>query len=121
MPTKINTILLPTDFSMKSKNAMKLAVKMAQRHHAKLILTHVVHTYYLIDRGGKQVIGSQTVQENLDQAQLKLKDLKDRLELKYNVPIETRISNQDIVRSINDLILTEDVFWWLYRLQGDKI
>lgn len=109
MPTKINTILLPTDFSMKSKNAMKLAVKMAQRHHAKLILTHVVHTYYLIDRGGKQVIGSQTVQENLDQAQLKLKDLKDRLELKYNVPIETRISNQDIVRSINDLILTEDV------------
>lgn len=109
MPTKINTILLPTDFSMKSKNAMKLAVKMAQRHHAKLILTHVVHTYYLIDRGGKQMIGSQTVQENLDQAQLKLKDLKDRLELKYNVPIETRISNQDMLSSINDLILTEDV------------
>ncbi len=109
MPTKITTILLPTDFSIKSKNAMKLAVKMAQRHHAKLILTHIVHTYYLIDRGGKQVIGSQTVQENIDQARLKLKDLKNSLELKYKVPIETIICNQDIVSSINDLILSEEV------------
>ncbi|WP_185145830.1 universal stress protein [Chryseobacterium sp. SNU WT5] len=109
MSTTIKTILLPTDFSNKSKNALKLAVKMAQRHNAKLIVTHMVHTYFLIDRGGKQVIGSQTIQENIDRANEKVRALAIELKEKYNFDVETKISNQSIVDGINELVVTDNI------------
>ena len=76
MGTEIKSILIPTDFSDLSTNALQVAVKMAQRHEAKLLIVHVVHTYYMIDRGGKQVIGSETVQENINNAKIKLDELQ---------------------------------------------
>ena len=109
MKTVIKTILVPTDFSELSKNALRVAVKMAQRHEAKLIVAHTVHTYYMIDRGGKQVIGSETVQENRDNAKLKLDDLRTSIHEKDNIHIETKISSESILDSINDLIMTEKV------------
>ena len=109
MESEIKTILIPIDFSEKSKNALKVAAKMAVRHEAKLIVAHVVHTYYLIDRGGKQVIGSQTVQETVDRTTAKLNKLKTNLQENYNLEIETRICTQNIVDSVNDLIAKEHV------------
>lgn len=109
MKTEIKTILVPLDFSDKSKNALKVAAKMALRHQAKLIVTHVVYTYYLIDRGGKQVIGSQTVQENMDDGKIKLEKLRLRLLEKYDLNIETKISTQNMVDTINELVLTDEV------------
>lgn len=109
MKTEIKTILVPTDFSDISKNALKVAAKMAQRHKAKLIVSHTVHTYYMIDRGGKQVIGSETVQENMDRAKTKLDDLREKLHEKYNLTVDTKICTQNIVDSINDLIVTDQV------------
>ena len=109
MKTEIKTILVPTDFSELSKNALRVAVKMAQRHEAKLIVAHTVHTYYMIDRGGKQVIGSETVQENRDNAKLKLDELRTSIHEKDNIHIETKISSESILDSINDLIMTEKV------------
>ncbi len=109
MKTEIKTILVPTDFSALSKNALKVAAKMAQRHHAKLIVSHAINTYYLIDRSGKQVIGSQTIQENTDRVTAKLNKLRVSFQEKYNLDIDTRICNHNIVDSINDLILTDKV------------
>ena len=109
MKTEIKTILVPTDFSALSKNALKVAAKMAQRHHAKLIVSHAINTYYLIDRSGKQVIGSQTIQENTDRVTAKLNKLRVSFQEKYNLDIDTRICNHNIVDSINYLILTDKV------------
>lgn len=109
MKTEIKTILVPTDFSDISKNALKVAAKMAQRHHAKLIISHTVHTYYMIDRGGKQVIGSQNVQENIDRVRARLNKLKIALQEKYGLDADTRITNQTIVDSINDSVMTDKV------------
>ena len=109
MKTEIKTILVPLDFSDKSTNALKVATKMALRHEAKLIVTHVVYTYYLIDRGGKQVIGSKTVQENIDGAKLKLEELRLRLLEKYKLNIETTISTQNMVDTINDFVYTDNI------------
>ena len=109
MKTEIKTILIPFDFSAKSKNALKLATKMALRHEAKLIIAHMVHTYYLIDRGGKQVIGSQTVAENTERIKTKLLKLKTSLQEKHTIEIETRICNENIVDSINEAVNTDDV------------
>lgn len=109
MKTEINTLLIPIDFTDKSKNALKVAAKIALRHQAKLIITHIVQTYTMIDHGGKQVIGSQTVQQNIEEAEMKLEKLRIRLYEKYNLNIETKISTQNIVDTINDFVQSEKV------------
>lgn len=109
MKTEIKTILIPIDFTEKSNNALKVAAKMAQRHHAKLIITHTVHIYYMISRGGKQVIGSETVQENADRANEKLNQLRISFLEKYNIDVETRLCSQNIVDSINDFVETDQI------------
>ena len=109
MKTEIKTILVPTDFSDLSTNALRVAVKMAQRHEAKLIIAHTVHTYYMIDRGGKQVIGADTVQENRNSAQIKLEELQTSLSQEFNIHIETKIGCESILDSINELIQSEKV------------
>ena len=120
MKTEIKTILFPTDFSEKSKNALKVATKMALRHEAKLIVTHIVNTYYLIDRGGKQVIGSQTVQQNIEETNVKLDNIKTRLLEKYNLKIETKICTQNMVDSINDCIFSDDVDLVILGISGKQ-
>ncbi len=109
MRTEIKTILVPTDFSAKSKNALKVAAKMAQRHGAKLIVTHMVNTYYMIDHAGKQVIGSQTVQQTIANAQQKLDAVHLDLQTKYNLTAEIQISTQTMVDTINELVVNQNV------------
>lgn len=109
MKTEIKTILLPTDFSNLANNALNVAAEMAKRHKAKLIVVHTVNTYYMVGRGGKQVIGSELIQENMDIAKTNLDELQTNLNTKYNLDIETKISTENIVDSINDLILTDQV------------
>ena len=109
MKTEIKTILLPTDFSNLANNALNVAAEMAKRHKAKLIVVHTVNTYYMVGRGGKQVIGSELIQENMDLAKTNLDELQTNLNTKYNLDIETKISTENIVDSINDLILTDQV------------
>ena len=105
MQTEINTILVPTDFSPKSNNALKVAVKMAKRHEAKLILVHMVYTFYIIDKGGKQVVGSKVVEDTLASAQVKLEQTRIAISDKYNLAIETHISTQNLVDTVNEFIL----------------
>ena len=109
MGTEIKSILIPTDFSDLSTNALQVAVKMAQRHEAKLLIVHVVHTYYMIDRGGKQVIGSETVQENINNAKIKLDELQISLHEEFSITIETKISTESLLDTINDLVAIEQV------------
>ena len=120
MKSEIKKILLPTDFSLKSNNALKVAAKMAQRHDAKLIVTHVIYTYYLIDRGGKQVIGAQTIQQSTERAKMKLDRLKDHFSEKYNLQIETKISTQNIVETINESIETDDIDLVIVGISGKQ-
>ncbi|UBB90384.1 universal stress protein [Candidatus Kaistella beijingensis] len=108
MKTNIKTIIVPTDFTKKSDNALKTAVHIALRHNAKIVLFHIVETYYLIDRGGKQVIGSETVQQNIDVAKRKLKTIKATLSSEYSkLKISVQIKIENIVDSVNDLIAEE--------------
>ena len=109
MKTEIKTILAPVDFTQKSNNAVRLAAKMAQRHGAKLIISHVIYTYYLIDRGGKQVIGSKTLQESTILAQFHLERLKKILIEKYHLEIEIEVSTQNIVESVNTLVYSDKI------------
>lgn len=109
MKTQIKTLLLATDFTDKSENALRVAAKMAQRHDAQLIVTHSVHAYYIVDRAGRQVIGSDTLQESVVLATQKLDNLSIMLQKEYNLKVETKLSTQNVVDSINDLLVSEDI------------
>ena len=109
MSSTLKTLLVPTDFSPKAENALRLAAEMAVRHEAKLILLHVVHTYYLVDRGGKQIIGSETVQSSVEMARQRLEEIKTSLQQNFNVEMEIRLSTQSLIDSINELIVEDDV------------
>ncbi|SEW05363.1 universal stress protein [Kaistella antarctica] len=120
MKTEIKTIVLPTDFSNLANNALNVAAEMAKRHQAKLIVVHTINTYYMVGRGGKQVIGSELIQENMDLAKTKLDELQTNLNEKYNLDLETKISTESIVDSINDLILTDQVDLVVMGTSGEQ-
>lgn len=120
MKTEIKTILIPIDFTVKSNNALQVAVKMAERHQAKLIITHSVQTYYMIGRGGKQVIGSETVQENTDRAVEKLNEVRVSILKEHDIEVETRISSQNILDSINDFVVSDNIDLVVIASSGEQ-
>lgn len=109
MKTQIKNILVPVDFTEKSKNALNLAAHMAIRHKAKLFLLHICPTFNLIDRTGKQVIGAETLQENLSNAENELDELKVDLQVNHNISVTTIIKTENLLDTINDLIHTDNV------------
>ena len=109
MKTEIKTLLVPTDFSPKAENALKVAAEMALRHHAKLIIVHIVHTFHLIDRGGKQVIGAKTVEENLENAHRALDEIQNKISSEYQLTVETYISVQNVIDTVNDFVDKLDI------------
>ncbi|REC79422.1 hypothetical protein DRF60_06240 [Chryseobacterium elymi] len=110
MNTAIKNILVPTDLSEKSLNAIEMAVQMAIRHHARIILFHMIPNYFMIDRTGKQVIGYKTIEENTIKVQAGLDALKTALTERYEgLKIETKIRHQDLVDSMNDFVVSENI------------
>lgn len=109
MKDQIKNILVTVDFTEKSNNALKMAVQMALRHSAKIIVFHNINNFYVIDRTGKQVIGTDTIQENVDKAEQSLNDLKFTLQKQYNLHIESAIKSDNLLNSINDLIEEENI------------
>lgn len=102
---KIETLLVPVDFSEKSKNAVKMAVFIAARHRAKVILFHSINSHFLIDRTGKQLIGQETISENYNKTEKSLKELKISLAYQYpDLEFQTIIRNDSLVYGINEVI-----------------
>ncbi|WP_162088877.1 universal stress protein [Chryseobacterium aquaeductus] len=106
----INTILVTTNFSEKSNNAIKMAANIATRHSARIIIFHSINNHFLIDRTGKQVIGAETIKENSEKTENALSDLKSSLTSEFpTLHFETIIKNDSLVNGINDTIDLENV------------
>ncbi|WP_185146652.1 universal stress protein [Chryseobacterium sp.] len=121
MENKIKTLIVPTDFSEKSENALRLAVQMSKRHHAKIILVHVAEMYHLTDRTGRQIVGADTVQQNIDSGIQQLTLTKNRvLEDNTGLHIQTSLKTGNLVDSINDLIVSEDADMVIIGTSGQQ-
>lgn len=110
MKTEIKTLLVPVDFTEKSNNAVTMAVHMAGRHEARIILFHHFSNYYIIDRTGKQAVGTDTVQENFALAEKGLREMKHSAE-KQNplLKVDSVIGNSTMIDSLNECIVSENV------------
>jgi len=110
MHNSINTILIATDFTEKSNNAVRMALHIASRHHSRIFVLHNINNYFVIDRTGKQVLGSDIIKENLEKAQTALTSLKSKVQEQYpDLLIETVIKNDSLIYGINEVVDLEDV------------
>ena len=110
MHNSINTILIATDFTEKSNNAVRMALHIASRHHSRIFVLHNINNYFVIDRTGKQVLGSDIIKENLEKAQAALTNLKSKIQEQYpDLLIETVIKNDSLIHGINEVVDLEDV------------
>lgn len=104
--TKIKTILVAVDFTEKANNAVTLAVQMAKRHHARIILFHNFNNFFIVDRTGRQTIGNQ----DISQAEESLIKLKTLLQQKYaEIEFLVGMGNDTLINSLNQMIEAESV------------
>ena len=110
MRTEIKTILVTVDFTEKSDNAVTMAVHMAGRHNARIILFHNFINYYIIDRTGKQAVGTEKVREGLDLAERALHEIKLSVQKRNgSLHVDNMIGSNSLVSSINECIASEKV------------
>lgn len=110
MQNLINSLLVAVDFTEKSNNAVKIAVHIAARHEARVILFHNITNHNIIDRTGKQVIGSETIDEIYKKTEHALKELESSLKSQYPaLDFKTIIKNSGLVSGINQVIDCEAV------------
>lgn len=104
----IQVIAVPTDFSSKSENAVKMAIEIANRHQAKVIIFHVIYHYFVTDRTGRQLLGKNVVKDLTNKAENALKK-KITKEKKQNpaLSIEAKILSGNLLAATNQLIEDE--------------
>ena len=94
-PFGIRTILVPIDFSIHSRNALKYAVPFAEKFGAALRLVYVVEpTIYPADLGFGQVVLPGVEEELREKGEDELRSLVDR-------EIGRRVKSSSVVRSGN--------------------
>lgn len=110
MQNLISTLLVAVDFTEKSNNAVRMAVHIAARHEARVILFHNITNHTIIDRTGKQVIGADIIDENHKKTVQALADIETSLQTQYpDLEFKTIIKNDSLVHGINNIIGNEDV------------
>lgn len=106
----IKTILVATDFSTRSDQAVKVAVHMARRHQARIILFYNFSSFFIIDRTGRQMVGKEIINENFEQVENSLKLIKEHLYEQYDFTDCTTVTGNDtLISSLNKTIHEESV------------
>ncbi|WP_262152237.1 universal stress protein [Chryseobacterium foetidum] len=108
MQDLISTILVAVDFTAKSHNAVEMAVHIAARHKAKIILFHNITSHSIIDRTGIQVTAAETISDNYQKTQMVLKELLLSLKAQYpTLEIKSVITNDRLLNGMNEVIYSE--------------
>ncbi|WP_312076156.1 universal stress protein [Chryseobacterium sp.] len=121
MSYEINTIVLCFDFSEKSVNALRMGIQIALRHDAKIIIYNAINTQYVIDRTGRQIVGSTTLQDNYDKTGRAINNLKVQLKASHpKLKLAVRISQTNLMDGLNELIATEKADLVLCGSSGEQ-
>ena len=91
--TILKNILVPTDFSELSGNALTTAIAMCKRHNATLHLLHVVDNRYFIVPHEASVTANYLMPELEKSGMDRLVELADKINAKHNIRTETHLEN----------------------------
>lgn len=101
MSTKINTILVPVDFTEYSTISLDIAVQIAKRNHAKLIILNVLDFSSMTMSDAKVLFKDDFTSGSIEDRTLYLMhSLKDRMRYKYKFDIDILIKKGLVVSSI---------------------
>ncbi|MBS1610887.1 MAG: universal stress protein [Bacteroidetes bacterium] len=91
--TTLRNILLPTDFSELSRNALTSGIAMCKRHNATLHLLHVVDNRYLVVPHEAHNTTIYLMPESEKSGMTGLEKLADTIKSKNNIKVETHLDN----------------------------
>lgn len=98
----INRILLATDFSPESQNALQYAVSLARRSNSTLFLTHVLPTDRSAALGEMWPVLTDIARHNAEKSMAKLQNMDDLKFLPHEVVIRVGDTWDEISRVVSD-------------------
>lgn len=103
----MKTILLPTDFSQHSENALKAAALLAQHHQANLIVVHIAN----LNDASLIKSQEQSMEETLFSVKLAEKNFGEFLDKPYlkDVAVTSLIKKNSNFNEINEVLEANDV------------
>ncbi len=103
--THIQNLLLPTDFSELSYNALSTAIDMCKRHQATLHLLHVVENRFLIAPREAYNAAVYLIPELEKTAAGRLKDLEERIKSKHLIKVQTHMEFNNPSDAIREMAI----------------
>jgi nucleotide-binding universal stress UspA family protein len=117
--TVMKTILIPTDFSNFSENALNMAMLLAHSIDAKLLLCHVIQVPVAVGEIPYTVLEKEKM--NLKQeAEIKLKAESRKIEHAGGITFETRVLDGEVSSEILNTIKAEKVNLVIMGTKGVK-
>ena len=98
----INKILVATDFSNASENALQCAIALARRNQATLTLTHVLPSEGITAVGDTWPMVNDTVRHNAERSMVALQELEEVKALPHEVVLPSGDPGDAIVRAVAD-------------------
>jgi nucleotide-binding universal stress UspA family protein len=100
--TAINKILLATDFSPESQNALQYAASLARRRNSALFLTHVLSTERSVATGEVWPALSDIARHNAEKCMARLQNMEELKSLPHEVIIRSGDTWEVISRVVSD-------------------
>ncbi|MBL0048165.1 MAG: universal stress protein [Bacteroidetes bacterium] len=104
---KLNTILVPTDFSETAQNALIHAISLSKKSFAKVVLLHVVESPVFVSPIDMLSTGYIITQMN-DDSKANLKFMSDKLVKEHNIEIEIASYSGNVFDNIIQAVYTYD-------------
>ena len=114
----MKTILVPTDFSQHSENALKAAALLAQHHQANLIVVHIAN----LNDASLIKSQEQSMEETLFSVKLAEKNFGEFLDKPYlkDVAVTSLIKKNSNFNEINEVLEANDVSLIVMSSHGTK-
>lgn len=98
----MKTILVPTDFSENSLQALQEAILIARLLKSKLVLVHALETY-MLNSALKSILGNDPTDSFRSEAATKLAELAEEISIKHAVTVEYAIEKGKIYQVIIEI------------------
>lgn len=109
MKTQIESILIPTDFSILSESALKMGVAIAKRQNAKIILLHIMDRFSFLQPTEVFLPEVQLVPDIKLTIEEKLKDLGEKIQLETGIKMYNKVLIGTPSDTICRLAFTENI------------
>ncbi|MBL7901233.1 MAG: universal stress protein [Bacteroidia bacterium] len=115
----MKTILVPTDFSSYSENAMNMAMLLARSLNARLLMCHVIQVPLAIGEIPYALLEKEK-NELKQEAEIKMKALALKIEHAGGISYQTKVLDGELLTELLEIITTEKIDLVIMGTKGVK-